>query len=70
LQAILVPLKYPGYAEKSYFHLNFYTSPAFLSTLIYIALAILLILKFNEYRVLNNETENIINNSNGKFFRS
>ena len=38
-----------------------YTSPAFFSVLIYIILIIVLLLKFNEYFVLNQNTERLLN---------
>jgi hypothetical protein len=38
-----------------------YTSPAFFSVLIYIILIGVLIFKFNEYFVLNQNTEGLIN---------
>ena len=60
LQAALVPLKYPGVIETPYFHLNMYTSPAFLSVLIYIVLIVVLLFKFNEYFVLNKDTERLL----------
>ena len=54
LQAILVPIGFPGLIRSNLFHLNMYTSPAILSILIYFILTILIMYKFNEYLVLDN----------------
>jgi len=53
LQAALVPLNYPGVIDSQWFHLNVYSSPAFFSIIIYGTLVLLLIVKFNEYVVLD-----------------
>lgn len=53
LQAGLVPIGFPGIIDITGFRLNMYTSPAFLSALIYLILLILITFKFNEYVVLD-----------------
>ena len=58
MQAALVPINYPG-LNSDIFHFNMYTSPAFLSMLIYLILTILIIYKFTEYVVLDYETQDI-----------
>ncbi len=59
LQAALVPLGYPGSVNFSYFHLNMYTSPALLSIIIYAAIIVIIFYKFNEYVVLEQDSQNI-----------
>ena len=44
-----------------------YTSPALLSILIYLALGFLYMKKFNEYVVLDNETQDIASITQGTF---
>ena len=58
MHAALVPINYPG-LNSDIFHFNMYTSPAFLSMLIYLILTILIIYKFTEYVVLDYETQDI-----------
>jgi hypothetical protein len=59
LQAALVPLGYPGAINSSYFHLNMYTSPALLSIIIYASIVVIIFYKFNEYVVLEQDSQNI-----------
>ncbi|RNA24089.1 Major facilitator superfamily domain-containing 8 [Brachionus plicatilis] len=55
LQALLVPVGFPGIIDVKAFHLNFYTSPAVLSIIIYLILIGIVLLKFNEYVVIDNK---------------
>lgn len=55
MQALLVPVGFPGIIDVHGFHLNFYTSPSFLSIAIYLILIWLVIFKFNEYVVFDNK---------------
>jgi MFS transporter, ceroid-lipofuscinosis neuronal protein 7 len=57
LQAALVPIGYPGLVNVTEFHFNMYTAPALISVLIYLGLAILYLVYFNEYVVLDNATQ-------------
>jgi hypothetical protein len=59
LQAALVPLGYPGSINSAYFHLNMYTSPALLSIIIYAVIVVIIFYKFNEYVVLEQDSQNI-----------
>ena len=63
LQAALVPLHYPGFIEKAGLHINMYTSPAFISALIYSLLIAITITKFNEYIMINKDTEKLFHKS-------
>ncbi len=72
IQAAFVPIRYPGVYEATWLHLNLYTSPAILSIFIYLVLFVVIQLKFNEYHIMNQETEKIFNklknDETGKIF--
>jgi hypothetical protein len=58
LQAAFVPIGYPGPVNIDAFHFNMYTSPALMSIIIYLGLALLMVRYFNEYVVLDNAIQN------------
>lgn len=53
-----MPLGFPGPVNMAAFHFNMYTSPALLSIIIYLSLAVIYLRYFNEYIVLDNATQN------------
>ena len=64
-----MPIGYPGPIQIYAFRFNMYTTPALLSVTIYLSLALLLFLYFNEYAVLDNETQDltkILDGNNGQ----
>lgn len=65
-----MPIGFPGPIQIYAFRLNMYTSPALLSTLIYLSSALLLFLYFNEYAVLDNETQDLTKILEGTYGQS
>ena len=58
MQAAFVPIGFPGPVNTDAFHFNMYTSPALMSIVIYLGLALVMLRYFNEYVVLDNATQN------------
>ncbi|KAH9488155.1 Major facilitator super domain-containing protein 8 [Bulinus truncatus] len=63
IQAILVPVGFPGPIESTGFHFNMYTAPAFFAVVVAIINLLLLIFVFKEHRVNNDDLTSDIQSS-------